>query len=300
MSRKRLAIIVSFIVVLVLLTNFITPVNASTISSIHTWELTFNPSGPYFNDQRLNPFAIPEIRAAMNQLINRQWIDDNIFGGTVTPLWLPISHFLDEYPGVKTEYDALEAAYAHDTTTAESIISTELLTLGATKVGDLWYYAGEPLEIIMVIRVEDERQAIGDYVKGLLEDIGFTVTALYKTSAEASLIWLNSDPAEGQWHIYTGAWVTYAEPGTPWNELANFQFYYTQDSLYNFSPLWAAYDPDPAFRTLADDLDEDLFATPAARHDAIVSGLEYALEDSVRIWLAERPYSNFYLPLIRR
>ena len=71
MSRKRLAIIVSFIVVLVLLTNFITPVNASTISSIYTWELTFNPSGPYFNDQRLNPFAIPEIRAAMNQLINR-------------------------------------------------------------------------------------------------------------------------------------------------------------------------------------------------------------------------------------
>ena len=300
MTHKKFKYFIGLILALVSLMNFITPVEANTISEVYTWDLTFNPSGPYFNDQRLNPFAVPAVREAMNLLIDREYIVDDIFDGTVTPLWLPISHFLDEYPGVQADYDALEIDYEHDPTTAETIIASELVSLGASKIGDLWYFGGVPLEIIMIIRVEDERQAVGEYVKGLLEGIGLTVTPLYKTGMEATPIWLNSDPAEGQWHIYTGAWLSYLESGATWDELNNFQDYYTQDSIYGFTALFSAYNPDPAFGILADDLADDLFADPTIRHDAIVEGMEYALKDSVRIWLAEAAYRDSYLPLLRR
>ncbi|MEZ4835854.1 MAG: hypothetical protein R2873_28295 [Caldilineaceae bacterium] len=66
-----------------------------------------------------------------------------------------------------------------------------------------WQYDGNPVELLFLIRTEDERQEIGDYVATLFEDMGFTVTCDYRTSAEASPIWAGSDPAEGQWYVYT-------------------------------------------------------------------------------------------------
>lgn len=81
-----------------------------------------------------------------------------------------------------------------------------MLKLGATLVNGKWYYKGEPVVLIGLIRPDDERMQIGDYFAAQLEDIGFTVDRQYR-SAEASPIWLAGDPAQGQWHWYTGGWV---------------------------------------------------------------------------------------------
>lgn len=42
------------------------------------WELSFNPVGPEYSDGRLNPFHVPAVREAMNWLINRQYIVENL------------------------------------------------------------------------------------------------------------------------------------------------------------------------------------------------------------------------------
>ena len=45
-----------------------------TLSYGNTWELTINPSGPVWQNGKLNPFAVAPIREALNWLIDRNYI----------------------------------------------------------------------------------------------------------------------------------------------------------------------------------------------------------------------------------
>lgn len=255
------------------------------------YELSFNPSGPEFEDGRLNPFAIPAIRSAMNLLIDRSELEELIFEGSGRERWLPITTFGKDYEDLLTICSALEAQYAYDFSGAEAIISQEMTDLGAVKTGELWYYEDEPVEIIFLIHEEGDRTAIGDYVADLLEELGFTVDRQYKSPIEANLIWNLGDPAEGEWHIYTSSWVlsTIMEDESP-----NFQFYYSPDSVMGiFSPLWQAYTPTTEFQDLANQLAEGDFADEQERQDAMADALTMAMEDSVHVWLLEIAYSSF-------
>ncbi|MGC9396702.1 MAG: right-handed parallel beta-helix repeat-containing protein, partial [Anaerolineae bacterium] len=168
-------------------------------------------------------------------------------------------------------------------TLAQQTIAQEMLALGATLAGDKWYYEGAPVEIILLIRTEDERTPIGDYVGDQLEDVGFTVIRDYKTSGEASSIWLNSDPAEGLFHIYTGGWIT---TQVPRDLSGNFAFFYTDMGLD--VPLWQAYVNTPEFYELARKLNTKEFSTLTERRAMMAQALEWALEDSVRVWLHDK------------
>jgi peptide/nickel transport system substrate-binding protein len=59
-------------------------------------ELTFNPV-LNFKDGRLNPFGDPQIREAINWLIDRNYIAQEIYGGLATPKWLPLSSAFPDY-----------------------------------------------------------------------------------------------------------------------------------------------------------------------------------------------------------
>jgi peptide/nickel transport system substrate-binding protein len=63
---------------------------------------------------------------------------------------------------------------------ADQIITARMEELGATKEGDKWTFNGEPVTLIELIRTEDNRRPIGDYVANQLESIGFTVDRQYK------------------------------------------------------------------------------------------------------------------------
>ena len=66
-----------------------------------------------------------------------------------------------------------------------------MLKLGATLVNGKWYYEGEPVVLIGLIRPEDERMQIGDYFAAQLEDIGFTVDRQYRDpQRQAPFGWL--------------------------------------------------------------------------------------------------------------
>lgn len=246
-------------------------------------ELTFNPVGPTFpGTGKLNPFAVPRIREAMNWLVDREGVRHEIMGGMSTPRWLPLNTASRDYALLADVARGLELTYRHDKALAQQVIAQEMLALGASYASNQWCFNGEPVELIFLIRVEDHRMPIGDYLADELESIGFTVNRQYKTSREASAIWVQTDPAEGLFHIYTGGWVT-TEVTRDLSD--NFAFFYTSMGLD--WPLWQAYTPMPEFYELARQLRDHEFASLEERRMMMVQALEWALEDSVRIWVQD-------------
>jgi len=243
-------------------------------------ELTFNPYGPEFNDGKLNPFAVPAVREAMNWLVDRNYIVQEILGGMGVPRLTVFNTASTDFALTAATIRALEAEYAYDKERAQAAIGAEMEALGATLVDGKWNYNGAPVEIKVLIRTEDERKEIGDYVSTQLEDIGFTVIRDYKTSAEASPIWIQGDPSEGGFHIYTGGWVTTQVPRT----LAdNFAVFYTDMGLPY--PLWQVYENDPAFYEVADRLNNSDFGSLDERTALLEEALTLSLKDSQRIFL---------------
>ncbi len=246
-------------------------------------DLTFMPSsGPEFNDGRLNPFFSDKIREAMNWLIDRSFIADEISGGLGRPRFVPINFASKDMALLADTVAAIELKYAHNPEKAVEVITAEMEALGAEMVDGKWNYNGAPVEIIGLIRVEDERREIGDYVSNLLEEIGFTVVRDYKTSAEASPCWLRGDPDEGCAHFYTGGWVSTAISR---DEATNFSFFYTPDGLP--FPPWQAYSPSDEFYDVATRLNNSDFANLEERRELMQRALELSLEDSQRIWLKD-------------
>jgi peptide/nickel transport system substrate-binding protein len=247
-------------------------------------ELTFNPAGPEFPETgKLNPFSVPRIREAMNWLIDRNHIGQEIMGGMGIPRFTPLTSAFPDYARLADVVRKLELTYAHNPEKAEQVISEEMQKLGATKVDGKWTYKDEPVEIIVLIRTEDARKDIGDYVSTLLEGIGFTVDRQYKTSAEASPIWIQGDPGDGKFHIYTGGWVTTVVSR---DQSGNFSFFYTKRGLP--FPLWQAYTPTDEFNGVAEQLENSDFSTMEERRDLFAKALELSFKDSIRIWLVDR------------
>lgn len=138
------------------------------------------------------------------------------------------------------------------------------------------------MTIVFLIRTEDERTEIGDYVSNQLESIGFTVDRQYKSRSEASPIWNGSDPNEGQWNLYTGGWINTAiarDDGT------NFGFYYT--ALGSGSPLWQNYKPSEEFYAVAEKLWTNNFTSMEERGELFKTAMELAMQDSARVWVID-------------
>lgn len=253
-------------------------------------EVTFNPHGPNFNDGRLNPFWNYRIREAMNWLLDRDYIAQVILGGLATPLFVPVNRISTDRARYQATIEALEAEYAYDLPRARTIISGEMAAMGATMQDGIWHYGGRPVTVIVLIRSEDERRQIGDYVADQLQGVGFAVDRQYKAAAEASPIWLRGNPAEGLFHVYTGGWIITQIP----RDLgANFDFYYTPRGLaWLANPLWQAYRPSPEFDQVAEQLSTGNYSSITERDVLFTRALRLAINDtgsgSVRIWLVDR------------
>ena len=122
---------------------------------------------------------------------------------------------------------------------------------------------GEAVTVNLLIRTEDERQQLGDYLGDQLEGLGFNVTRQYLTSSELPPIWI-SDPADGTWNAYTGGWRS---TSVSRDEGSNFGFFYTP--LGGALPFpcpcpcwpWEAYTPTPEFLDVAAKLWHNNFTT---------------------------------------
>lgn len=246
-------------------------------------ELTLNPTGPVLDNGALNPFHVPAIREALNKLVDRRYVAEEIFGGLAVPRYLPLSTAFPDYARLADVARALELRYSHDPDAARKVIEREMAELGAEWRNGRWHYNGTPVRLILLIRTEDERRRVGDYVANLLEDVGFQVERRYRTGDEASRIWIATDPRAGQWHVYTGSWISTVITR---DQAENFSYYYTPRG--RAEPLWQAYRPDPEFDEVADRLQRRDYQTWAEREDMMARALELAMEDSSRVWLVDQ------------
>jgi peptide/nickel transport system substrate-binding protein len=251
-------------------------------------ELTMNTYGPVFEESTggLNPFAVREIREAMNMLLDRDYIVQEIMGGLAINKFFPITGGFPDYALYVDVARELEAKYAYNMDMATEIITAEMEELGAVKdAAGKWTFNDEPVTLIFLIRVEDERRQIGDYISNQLEAIGFTVDRQYKTSSEASVLWVQGNVADGLWHLYTGGWITTAVDR---DQGSNFEFFLSPKSAYSFTTLWQNYvvseEADVVYTALAN----NSFTTLDERRELFAEALRFGIEESQRVWLVDR------------
>jgi len=251
-----------------------------------SYSLILNPA-KLKDPNSLNPFSDAKIRKALNWLVDRNYINQEIYGGGSLPKYLPLATQLVDYTGVIDVARGLETEYAYNPAKAKQVITAEMTSLGATQGSDgKWQFKGKPVTLIFLIRSDGDgtRKPMGDYVANQLESVGFTVNRQYKKSSEAAPIWQQSDPAEGQWELYTNQW---GAPGLTRDERNQFQQMYAPDSQQSLPLFLANTGIDPTFQKLADDLANGNYATLQQRHDMMAQALPLAMKDSLQVWLID-------------
>lgn len=255
---------------------------------------SFNPA--VFTDTTvLNPFSNRKIREATNWLIDRNYINQEIYAGGSLPKLLPITTQLAEYTSLIDTARALESKYAYNPDKAKEVIDTEMPGMGAELGSDgKWQFNGKPVTLIFMIRPDGDgtRKPMGDYFANQLESVGFTVDRQYKKSSEAFPIWLGTAGADGQWHIYTAGYIP---GGFPRDERGGLQQGYLNTSIQAGEP-YISNVSDPEFQQIGDDLAQGKFSTKEERDQMMRRGLELSLEDSLFVWTIEQqsyaPYDN--------
>lgn len=252
------------------------------------YELTLNP---FEFTEGFNPFADGRIRQAMNWLIDRDYINQKIFGGLAIPKFFPLTTGFPDYAKVAEYAAALEIAYDYDFARAETQITEAMLDNGAERVDGKWILDGAPVELIFLIRKDSDgaRVMIGDYIADQMESMGFTVDRQYTTASEAAKIWNSGNPHDGLWHMYTGSGST-SEIERDQGYL--FMFFYTGE-LFPIT-FHTAFDENGGlysqeFYDVAYALTYNTFTTPEERTELIGKGLEliFDLDQNYRIWLID-------------
>jgi len=169
------------------------------------------------NKTYFNPLAIRDIRYALNFLISRDHIVQNVLNGYGQPMFGGIRPSTGASRYFEPVYNTLGLSSGGNENKALIMIdeamqkATQELTVQGyilEKVNGTWYFEGEPVTLKFIIRVEDERKDIGLYIADLLEKAGFKVDRLLWDRRKASSTVYAGDPKNYQWNIYTGGWVS--------------------------------------------------------------------------------------------
>ncbi len=245
------------------------------------YELTFNPVGPEFPATgKLNPFSNARIREAMNYIIDRSYIAGEILGGLAVPRYTALTPSFPDYARYADVMYEIESWYKYNLDKGRAMIFEEMRKMGAEYRNGKWYYKDEPVVVKFLIRIEDARKSIGDYVSDQLEKLGFTVERRYGRSGELSPLWIRGDPAKGEWHVYTGGWITTLVVR---DEADNFGYFYTK--LGRPEPLWQAYENDPEFYSIAQKLYYRNYKSAEERDELMSKALRLSIKESQRVWL---------------
>ncbi len=173
---------------------------------------------PAKNDQMFNPFSIKEIRYALNFLIDRGMIVNDLLKGFGTPIVEPYGSTSPEYPNIVDVIEPLKIHY--DPNFAIKSISNSMQKIGSKlDATGKWTLNGRPVIVKILIRNDDiSRKTFGDIVASEIEKAGFSVSKEYGDLIKANSVVYASNPADLEWNIYVesflnGAFSRYS-PGT--------------------------------------------------------------------------------------
>ncbi|MCK4258147.1 MAG: hypothetical protein KAX49_04170 [Halanaerobiales bacterium] len=272
-----------------------------------SWSLMLNPipnKAPYTwtveDKEYFNPFAIKEVRFALNWLIDRQYIVDEILGGAGGPM------FTMATPGQPGTYKynlvASRMGMTAEGDEEKALADIESAMVKASelpenkgklvKTDGWWSFNGEPISLQFLIRVDDPNGRVkeGEYVAQQLEKAGIKVERLLWDRVKAIKTAYYSNPADYLWHMYTEGWGAGATRAfwehivcqmyAPWYgymaggaEPSNWN--YTNEKLNELTTK--AYSGD--------------FLTEDEYWETILEALELGLSDACRIYVA---YSTDY------
>ena len=254
-----------------------------------TYSLLFNPASPLEN-KTINPFEFQDIRFAMNYLINRNFIANEILQGYAIQLIDPFGINSPDYSYVVDVVESFGIRY--DPSFANAIITKTLLKHSAELIDGKWYYNDKPITLKILIRSDDaNRKIIGELVSTELEKIGFNIIKEYGDLTKALKVTSGSDPQSLSWHIYTEAFAS-----------SSFSKYDDAQVAQMYSP-WYANMPggqNPGFWQYAnetlDRITQNLvfsnFTTKNDRNIILMDSVEMGIQESVRIFLVKNidPY----------
>jgi peptide/nickel transport system substrate-binding protein len=169
------------------------------------YSILVNPA----ESEEFNPFSNKEIRFALNYLIDRKLIVNELMGGYGTSI---ISYYSTSEPEYLSVIEQLELFnFEYNPGLADKTITKVLDEKGAKKVEEKWLMDGSPIEITIFIRSDDPvRKSIGEILSVELEKIGFTVKKDFGDLNKAFVVVYGSNPADLKWSLYTEGWASSA------------------------------------------------------------------------------------------
>jgi len=247
-----------------------------------SYSMLVNPSV----SESFNPFSITELRFALNYLIDRNLIVNELIGGYGNAMISNYGIFSADYLSIIEDLESFHFKY--NPALADEIISRELEGVGAEKIDGLWHYNGKQIEITFFIRSDDPvRKSIGEILSSELEKIGFKVNKDFGDLNKAFVVVYGSNPADQKWHLYTEGWGS-----------SGFSKYDSVGLAQMYSP-WFSNMPgnnDPTYWNYENDYIDSItkkiyvsdFKSSDERSSLIKQATKEGVSESVRIFLASK------------
>ncbi|MDE0267099.1 MAG: ABC transporter substrate-binding protein [Thaumarchaeota archaeon] len=163
---------------------------------------------PAVSESAFNPFQDRDVRFALNYLIDRRLVVNELMGGYGVPI---ISHYGPYDPEYLTVIGRLAAfEFGYNPALAERLISDRMHAMGATRdAGNgAWMAGSEPVSVSFFIRSDDPvRKSIGEILASELERMGFVVQKEFGDLNKAFVVVYGSNPADLKWSLYTEGWA---------------------------------------------------------------------------------------------
>ncbi|MEE9182529.1 MAG: ABC transporter substrate-binding protein, partial [candidate division NC10 bacterium] len=179
------------------------------VQSVSTYRFTdaflMNPSKQTAQHPE-NPFAIDEVRAAMQLLIDREFIVREVWRSFALPqetMWHPHS---PNYGRGIADFLLLEERWTFDPHRGRTMMFEALEAHGWAKGADGFWHdsTGRLVTIRGIIRRIDERVQMGRYYADLFRGLNFDVEPMSDIDMRTPY---GDPPDEGLWHFYTEGWV---------------------------------------------------------------------------------------------
>lgn len=248
-----------------------------------SYSILVNPA----TGDKFNPFSFQQVRFALNYLVDRKLVVDELMSGNGIVMASNYGPFDPDYLLIVDELEKFHFRYNPEL--ANNMITETLTENGAKKIDGKWTYGGKPVEITIFIRNDDPiRKSIGEVIAAELEKTGFAVKKDFGDLNKAFVVVYGSNPSELKWSMYTegyagrSAFVKYDSVGlaqmyAPWfSNMPGFN----NPSYWNYK--------NPKIDELTQKIFSSNFTSAEQRAELIRAATKEGVQESVRIFLASK------------
>lgn len=251
-------------------------------STSNSYSILTNPAVT----EQFNPFSIRDIRFALNYLLDRNLIVNELMGGYGAAMVSFYGPYDPEYISIIQELESYNFRY--NPALAYNTIHDSMTESGGILDEGTWMVDDMPVELTFMIRSDDPvRKSIGEVLAQELEQVGFVVHRDYGDLNKAFVTVYGSNPADLQWHLYTEGWgrsgfvrydsVGLAQMYAPWfSNMPGFN----DPSSWNYE--------NPQIDALTQAIYTGNFTSSTERTGLIREAVGIGIDEGVRIYLAGR------------